>query len=972
MPFDSIPFLPAAGLKDIRSSRNGLSSNHGWFYLHCLVSFSSFFGEKLLKEFPEQFKATNQVEENWFVSHLNEEEFLRIVPNKNLEIFKIPKKQVKNSLNNHEYLLVRSCENWKPKTPYTSLTELGYNFYIVKGAEKSSLYNDDDVFSVENYQLNEVENRYMAGYLHNGEDKLVFENKHYWLSRSLEKHGITGEGQIVTIGDTGIDTYHNFFYDKDHEVPFNRTDMSHRKIVRYEALADTTDAVGGHGTHVSGIICGKSWDNMSEASLYNGVAPDAKIYFIDLGVSANPRIILNFNLEKAIKTSEEIGSEIMSNSFGSSVFTEQTILFDTACWKNKNYLIVNSAGNRKGPRTIASFADAENVLTVGNTLSPSSQQIETPENTSYYIVNWSRSYLINLHQLNSDMFYDENKKLIDLQNVSIGTIPIKNGIYVITNTTNLQEEINKAYEASCMCVVFSEKQNISELQNLTISAFKTTDAIIEHLANLTNCSFIMKPTKFRKIEMYTSTSQGPGFSGILKPDISAPGTLISSAQSIGPTSGVTNDTTKATLRKRTGTSMSAPGISGAALLLRQYFVKGYYPTGSENPSDAIKSPTAALIKAALINSAKSLNDSIRTNHWGYGIPNLEKAMGFDGSGNVYIDNVSIAQNESHTYKVKVEEEGQQFSVSLAYTDCPSFYTSARVLTTTINLVVEDSNGSVYPGNTNPDNSDEMYSTMSKVLIPKAPAGEYTIHVICSDYSKLISMEYSLAVNGKIASNKYKRLEEKACPASCSRNGKCVNGRCVCSLYRAGTYCQTEVYQSQFNRAVLMSFKDGDGPCWLVYNVTKGHDYNLYIAPDLNDYHIRFCVAFEKDSVGSKNMKCFLSQISSYSFNITNVPTDHLYIVSYKGMVAGTSSFKLTEINSDQKPSSNTPVTSNTSDKYDSSVNSTITSPLYFWIIIGSLSTVIIILAVLLIVVCYRQRSRKTKIVSSEVIIDNLI
>lgn len=44
----------------------------------------------------------------------------------------------------------------------------------------------------------------------------------------------------------------------------------------------TVDTTGGHGTHVCGSIAGSS---LSEFSPMNGMAPDAKISFFDLGMT---------------------------------------------------------------------------------------------------------------------------------------------------------------------------------------------------------------------------------------------------------------------------------------------------------------------------------------------------------------------------------------------------------------------------------------------------------------------------------------------------------------------------------------------------------------------------------------------------------------------------------------------------------------------------------------------------------------
>src|SRR3989442_12861048 len=52
----------------------------------------------------------------------------------------------------------------------------------------------------------------------------------------------------------------------------------------------------------------------------------------------------------------------------------------------------------------------------------------------------------------------------------------------------------------------------------------------------------------------------------------------------------------------TGTSVSAGKIAGAALQIRDYFAKGFYPTGSINASDRVGDMSRSLVKALLINS----------------------------------------------------------------------------------------------------------------------------------------------------------------------------------------------------------------------------------------------------------------------------------------------------------------------------------------------------------------------------------
>jgi subtilisin family serine protease len=75
------------------------------------------------------------------------------------------------------------------------------------------------------------------------------------------KRGLTGKGQIIGVGDTGLDYNHCFFHDEKHDVPIQRTmsDKSvkhngHRKIHSFWAYMDQIDDESGHGSHVVSTI----------------------------------------------------------------------------------------------------------------------------------------------------------------------------------------------------------------------------------------------------------------------------------------------------------------------------------------------------------------------------------------------------------------------------------------------------------------------------------------------------------------------------------------------------------------------------------------------------------------------------------------------------------------------------------------------------------------------------------------------
>lgn len=102
--------------------------------------------------------------------------------------------------------------------------------------------------------------------------------------------GLDGRGQIVGIGDSGIDMNSCFF--SDPLVPFVAPvgtkewyNPQHRKVVYYYGLADEyfRDLVG-HGTHTSGSVAG--YNPNAPDSKATGAAKGARLAFIDLSRTA--------------------------------------------------------------------------------------------------------------------------------------------------------------------------------------------------------------------------------------------------------------------------------------------------------------------------------------------------------------------------------------------------------------------------------------------------------------------------------------------------------------------------------------------------------------------------------------------------------------------------------------------------------------------------------------------------------------
>lgn len=99
---------------------------------------------------------------------------------------------------------------------------------------------------------------------------------------------------------------------------------------------------------------------------------------------------------------------------------------------------------------------------------------------------------------------------------------------------------------------------------------------------------------------------GPTLDGRRKPDLVAPGCWVYSALAETPCDiGSSERFHGAPLS--CSTSWSAPAVAGAAALVRQYFTRGYFPSGFES-FDHRCEPSGALLKAMLLNGTVDMVD----------------------------------------------------------------------------------------------------------------------------------------------------------------------------------------------------------------------------------------------------------------------------------------------------------------------------------------------------------------------------
>ncbi len=196
--------------------------------------------------------------------------------------------------------------------------------------------------------------------------------------RSVWEHGLRGEGVLLSLCDSGIRSTHEMFRDESRAIGGYGDYPDHRKVVAYRKATDSPFILFGddpgayyHGTHTACTLAGN--DSTLGGSDTDGIAPDARIFFVDGGGDENVIYTPVDLADLFLPVYEGNGAgapRIMSNSWGTlggGEYDFRCEQVDRFVWERKDFLLLFSNGNGAIANSVASPAASKNCIGAGGT-----------------------------------------------------------------------------------------------------------------------------------------------------------------------------------------------------------------------------------------------------------------------------------------------------------------------------------------------------------------------------------------------------------------------------------------------------------------------------------------------------------------------------------------------------------------------------------------------------------------------------
>lgn len=775
------------------NSKNIKSLKSGWHHIQTL-------DDSIISQYPEIFSSQSMSSSNWFTSYLNIDQAQQLASTNKTILYPLHKSFKQNSKTRGlNKFLVRASPSFFEQVDnsfFTEIKSVSTDLYSLTTSRSNrnkalQLFTDSpEVLSFSELPKIKPLNRWAKGFVQSGGDTFAFDGHTYTGNSSLNLLGYFGEGQVATIEDSGVDFTLRYFKDNSISVPINSINLNHRKIVKYKTLetSDSTD-YSGHGTHCAGSICGENIDSDDYFNAYNGGAPKAKLYVVDLE-DGHGDMTIDSDFSSTIADMNKLGSFISSNSWGlENEHLQVKYMYDVASYQYPNILWVFAAGNSYGCGTVMLPASCKNLLTVGALNQVPNHDMERSENAVFDLIADDGTKLINPTKFFVTNTYNSLMSKSDTINAYN-----KTAVYYESGDSSYSD--SAVFVTSCEQVLDAESRGCTFfLARTSLTCSNTENSIgvvIENSINF-NSSFLgkrisifpRKSSTTKTMNVASFSSRGPSAYGSIKPEVVAPGTDILSASR-----GHNNE-----VIEMSGTSMACPTTAGEMIILREYVVKKF----------GITNPTSNLLKALVVCGAvKPKNPSTPDNEWGFGMLNVGNLVEEISGNKVLIQNeISITLGSTLSFDLVVDDVNRPISIAMAYIDPQTSPESVISLIIDLDLfVITPSQKLLHPIG----NSEDQFSTVERIYIEnkKVEKGTYHVYVKSSQPRASISknsIPLSIVAIGNISSftptASNSKLLENATDNSpwtdvCTTPSVATQDGCTCNEGKTGLFCQHEV------------------------------------------------------------------------------------------------------------------------------------------------------------------------------------